>query len=206
MKEIRVVIVGDDPLARGGLAGILSSRPGLSVAGGLTLGDAVARSASALRPDVVVCDLGQDSEAARIALREIARTGVPVLAIFGPGGRSSDALAAGARGIVARNTDADTLDAAVRAVESGLVVMDEAAAGPFLRREERRAPDDPLTPRELEVLDLLAEGLSNKLIADRLRISEHTVKFHVNAILGKLGAETRTEAVVAAARLGLILL
>jgi DNA-binding NarL/FixJ family response regulator len=86
------------------------------------------------------------------------------------------------------------------------VVLDQAAAEPFFRREAPSTPVDPLTPRELEVLNLLAEGFSNKLIADRLRISEHTVKFHVNAILGKLGAETRTEAVVAAARLGLILL
>jgi DNA-binding NarL/FixJ family response regulator len=65
---------------------------------------------------------------------------------------------------------------------------------------------EPLTPRELEVLRLMAEGLPNKGIAQRLEISEHTVKFHVNAILGKLGVESRTEAVVRATRLGLILL
>jgi DNA-binding NarL/FixJ family response regulator len=72
----------------------------------------------------------------------------------------------------------------------------------------RAAPPEALalTPREAEVLSLMAEGLSNKLIADRLRISEHTAKFHVNAILNKLGAETRTEAVVLAARRGLLML
>jgi DNA-binding CsgD family transcriptional regulator len=79
-------------------------------------------------------------------------------------------------------------------------------------REIVRAPAtvadsvDPLTPRESEVLQLMAEGLPNKLIADRLGISEHTAKFHVNAILTKLGAQGRTEAVVRAARLGLIIL
>jgi two-component system, NarL family, nitrate/nitrite response regulator NarL len=72
----------------------------------------------------------------------------------------------------------------------------------------RATPGDALalTPREAEVLNLLAEGLSNKLVADRLKISEHTAKFHVNAILTKLGAETRTEAVVLAARRGLLML
>jgi two-component system, NarL family, nitrate/nitrite response regulator NarL len=72
----------------------------------------------------------------------------------------------------------------------------------------RAAPGDALllTPRETEVLNLMAEGLSNKLIADRLKISDHTAKFHVNAVLGKLGAETRTEAVVLAARRGLLML
>ena len=67
-------------------------------------------------------------------------------------------------------------------------------------------PAEPLTARELQVLRLLAEGLANKAIAQRLAISEHTVKFHVNAIMGKLGADSRTEAVVRASRLGLILL
>jgi DNA-binding NarL/FixJ family response regulator len=68
------------------------------------------------------------------------------------------------------------------------------------------APSDPLTPREQEVLQLLAEGLPNKVIAQRLTISEHTVKFHINAILGKLGAQSRTDAVVRATRSGLLLL
>ena len=85
--------------------------------------------------------------------------------------------------------------------------MNGAAAETLLR--PRAGPDalaEALTPRELEVLQLLAEGLSNKLIAARLGISEHTAKFHVNAILGKLGAQTRAEAVAQAARLGLLLL
>jgi two-component system, NarL family, nitrate/nitrite response regulator NarL len=77
-------------------------------------------------------------------------------------------------------------------------------------RARRTAPPpvllDPLTPRELEVLRLLSEGLSNKLIAARLGVSEHTAKFHLNAILGKLGAQSRTEAIVQAARLGLVAL
>jgi DNA-binding NarL/FixJ family response regulator len=99
-------------------------------------------------------------------------------------------------------------------VARGLVVLDEGIAAPLLRPQgggaaspaEPDAPVEPLTPREVEVLQLLAEGLSNKLLGSRLGISEHTAKFHVNAILGKLGAQGRTDAVVRAARMGLILL
>jgi DNA-binding NarL/FixJ family response regulator len=90
-------------------------------------------------------------------------------------------------------------------VASGLAVLDAAAAGELLRPAPA-APSEGLTPRELEVLALLAEGLSNKAIAGRLGISDHTAKFHVNAILGKLGAENRSEAIVRAARLGLVVL
>jgi DNA-binding NarL/FixJ family response regulator len=94
----------------------------------------------------------------------------------------------------------------VRAVANGIAVFEPG----FLRTlvASRTAPVDSLTltPREAEVLALIAEGLSNKLIADRLKISEHTAKFHVNALLTKLSAETRTEAVVLAARRGLLML
>jgi len=96
--------------------------------------------------------------------------------------------------------------AALRTVATGLGVFDPGLLRALLA--VRAAPQDsPLfTPREAEVLSLMAEGLSNKLIAERLKISDHTAKFHVNAILNKLDAETRTEAVVSAARRGLLML
>ncbi len=91
-----------------------------------------------------------------------------------------------------------------------LVVLDGSFAGDLLLSAQPEAsgdrPVEDLTPRELEVLQLLAEGLANKAIAQRLGVSDHTIKFHVNAILGKLGAQSRTEAVVRATRLGLIVL
>jgi DNA-binding NarL/FixJ family response regulator len=98
--------------------------------------------------------------------------------------------------------------AALQAAAQGLAVLDPAFASEVLPARERmgEAPIEELTPRELEVLQLLAEGLSNRAVARQLDISEHTVKFHVNAILGKLGAQSRTEAVVRATRLGMILL
>jgi two-component system, NarL family, nitrate/nitrite response regulator NarL len=109
-------------------------------------------------------------------------------------------------GVLSREIDGERLRAAVHAAASGLVVLDESTArGLAASRSPPLAPlEDVLTARELEVLELVAEGLSNKLVAARLGISEHTAKFHVNAILAKLGVQTRTEAVVRAARLGLV--
>jgi DNA-binding NarL/FixJ family response regulator len=94
------------------------------------------------------------------------------------------------------------------AAAQGLVVLDPSLSNPALLARDPSSPSlvEELTPRELQVLELLAEGLPNKVIARRLGISDHTVKFHVNAVLGKLGAQSRTEAVVRATRLGLILL
>jgi DNA-binding NarL/FixJ family response regulator len=93
-------------------------------------------------------------------------------------------------------------------VALGLASLDPALAAALIPPQDQAPtpPAEELTPRELEVLRLVAQGLPNKAIAQRLEISEHTVKFHVNAILGKLGVQSRTEAVVHATRLGLILL
>jgi DNA-binding NarL/FixJ family response regulator len=129
----------------------------------------------------------------------------------GEGGLAASAWQAGAQGVLARDATAGQLAAAVAAAVEGMVVWDQRLAGelrrgPGLSPDEQAGPVEELTAREQEVLQLLAEGLPNKAIARRLGISEHTVKFHVNAILGKLGARSRTEAVVLATRLGLVLL
>jgi DNA-binding NarL/FixJ family response regulator len=120
-------------------------------------------------------------------------------------GGAADALRAGARAVVARGAPADAVAAALTAAARGLSVLDPAVAAGFIRPPED-APAEGLTAREREVLGLLAEGLSNKGVAARLGISEHTAKFHVNAILSKLGAESRAAAIVRAARLGLVAL
>ena len=125
--------------------------------------------------------------------------------------------ATGARAILRRDADPGQVAAALRALLRGLGVVDGAFAAalarpvglPTLKPWDDRQTDpliEELTPRELAVLRLVAEGLPNKTIAVKLGISEHTVKFHVNAILGKLGVASRTEAVVRATRLGLIFL
>ena len=121
-------------------------------------------------------------------------------------GRRQPLLAAGARGLVLSNVDLPALLAALRALAQGLAVFDSE----FLTLVESSAPAptpltaEIMTTREMEVLNMLAEGLANKQIALRLNISEHTVKFHVNAIMTKLNVQSRTEAVVQATRRGLI--
>jgi DNA-binding CsgD family transcriptional regulator len=118
-------------------------------------------------------------------------------------------------GALQRDATGEEIVAAIAAVAGGLITLDRRLAGDLLTTPERsQAPtpgrladaEEPLTTRELEVLQLLAEGLPNKLIAAQLHISEHTAKFHVSAILLKLGAASRTEAVTLAARRGLLIL
>ena len=118
------------------------------------------------------------------------------------------ALAAGARGLLFRDAAPSPLLAALQAVARGLAVFEPALSPvrPTPRATTPTTTPEAPTPREREVLALRAEGLSNKAIADRLEISEHTAKFHVNAVLAKLGVQRRTEAVVRAARLGLVTL
>src|SRR5207249_1167480 len=104
-----------------------------------------------------------------------------------------------------RDADGPQLAAALQAVAAGLTAFDaEVGAAVLRRRASAEPPGEALTPREGEVLQLLSLGLSNKAIAARLGISDHTAKFHVNAILAKLGAGSRAEAIVRAARLGLV--
>lgn len=127
---------------------------------------------------------------------------MPLIALVEGERAAAEALGAGARAVLHRESDARILVAAIRAVAGGLLVL-----GPGYERVRPATPrgrSEPLTAREREVLALLGEARSNKEIAQRLGISEHTAKFHVNAVLAKLGAQRRTEAVVEAARLGLI--
>jgi DNA-binding NarL/FixJ family response regulator len=124
---------------------------------------------------------------------------------------SAEALRAGVRAVLPNDTSPDQLAAALQAVASGLVVLHPGnvhSAVPAASVAPRSLDElvEPLTPRESEVLQMLASGLGNKEIAAKLGISEHTVKFHVASILGKLGAASRTEAVSLGIRRGLVLL
>jgi two-component system nitrate/nitrite response regulator NarL len=201
-----VLLVGDDPLARGGLAYLLAGEPGIEV---VAQTDAVAAAAAVENgdPEVAVWDLGADPAGWLDRLGDLGDTGPPAVALLLDEEPAADALAAGARGLLFRDVEADRLAAALRALARGLLVFDDALLPALLRPRPAPQPQpEPLTPRELEVLQLIAQGLSNRRIAERLGISEHTAKFHVNAIVGKLGAQTRTDAAVRAARLGLVLL
>jgi DNA-binding NarL/FixJ family response regulator len=193
--------VADDPLARAGLAALLAERDACTVVGQVAGDRDLPRHVDLYRPDVLIWDLGWDPDPA--ALPDLNESGRPVVALLPDPAQAADAWTAGARGLLLRATNAAHLITAVTAAAQGLVALDPTLAGMLPLDRPRPAAVD-LTPREIEVLRLLAEGLSNKGIARQLAISEHTVKFHLNAILSKLHAQSRTEAVVHAIRLGLI--
>jgi two-component system nitrate/nitrite response regulator NarL len=196
---VRVVVVTDDPLLRRGLQSLLSeAEEEVSVV-------------EMREAEVALWDAGVDVVA---RLPDIARLDVPVVAVVGDPGQLQPALAAGARGVVLRDQVGPGIAAALAAVRSGLTVIDTALASALVPSNTNKPVAAParkggigeLTERERQVVSLLAEGLSNKLIADRLGISDHTAKFHVNGVMAKLGASTRTEAVVEAVRRGLVVL
>jgi NarL family two-component system response regulator YdfI len=159
-------------------------------------------------PDVLVLELGSETAEGLEQITE--RLALPATVLLSSDGRPErHLLELGVRAVLSSRTSAARLAAAIRAVAAGLVVLDDHAAGfgspsqPEPRGERERI--DALTPRETEVLQLLAEGLPNKEIAGTLEISEHTVKFHLAAIFGKLGAASRTEAVTIGIRRGLVM-
>jgi two-component system, NarL family, nitrate/nitrite response regulator NarL len=201
MEAPRAVIVGGDPLVRTGLAALLAGRSDVAVLAGLSPGDR--QAFATLRADVALLD-AQSTEPDE--LREIA-SALPVVALVTGEAQAAEALAAGSRAAVFRDAGADRIAAALVAAARGLVAV-EGALSSWLRPPAPPAASDvePLTPREAEVLALLAEGLANKSIAQRLGVSERTAKFHVESILGKLGAENRSEAIVIAARRGMVTL
>jgi len=203
---LRVVVVGEDPLARSGLAQLLSSRDDLVIAGQADAEEAAAlvRSTDA---EVVVWDMGPEALPDVEAVAAVAGgRGPAVVVLTEAEGAIPELLGAGVHAVLGREADAARVAAAAQAAAQGLLVLDERLSETVLRRRTAAALVEPLTPRETEVLALLGQGLSNRAIAERLAISEHTAKFHVNAILGKLGAQTRAEAVAQGVRLGLLLL
>jgi two-component system, NarL family, nitrate/nitrite response regulator NarL len=203
---LRVLILGSDPLARAGIAALLASERDLEVTGQISDGEDLPQALSSTRPDVLLWDLGPgDADASGLDPREIP---LPVLGSVADESLASGALDAGARGVLLRDAPPARLASALRSIASGLIVIDEPLARALLRLSGHASARsaERLTRREIEVLQLLGLGLPNREIAERLFISERTAKFHVNAILSKLGARSRTEAVVRAARAGLLAL
>lgn len=209
--DLRVTLIGEDPLARAGLAALLAGQEQCAVIDQLESTPAQLNLIEPDAQDVLLWDLGWDAESGLAALADLGEPGAPVLALA-PGDDAGEAARAawqaGAQGVLLRTVNLPMLLAGLRAVAAGLTVWDPALAEQILpdTRDAGDLPVDPLTPRETEVLQLLAQGLPNKEIARRLVVSDHTVKFHVNAILTKFQAQSRTEAVVRATRAGLVVL
>lgn len=191
---LRVGVLSADPLLGGALAAALRATPGVDA-----FALAAADEADQAGADVLLQDLGPAGGATT------GEAPVPVLVMAPDAGSAGRALAAGVGGAVRRTADAASLLPALEAVASGLLVVDHSWRS-LLATPAPVAADWPLSGREQEVLELMAEGLSNKEIGSRLFVSANTVRFHVRAILEKLGAASRTEAVVLGARTGLLLL
>jgi len=207
-ESLRILIIANNPLARVGLAALLAEQSGCIIAGQIAAeGDLIAL-AEDYAADAALWVWDVESETALTALSETQAAGLPIVALVVTIEFAVSVLNAGALGVLPQDSESDTILAALNAVTQGLLVVD-ASLRPALLRDSDGGSDSPteeLTPRESEVLQLLAQGLANKAIAAQLGISQHTVKFHVNAIMTKFGAQSRTEAVIRATRAGLVIL
>ncbi len=209
MDEISIFIVEDQTLMRQGLKTILDLEPGMKVTGEAQDGEDAIRQILTLRPDVVLMDIqlpklnGLEATEAICATWPEAK--VIILTTFGRDDYVFQGIRAGAMGFLLKDTPADTLLETIRRVQAGEPFIQPEIASRALR--ELLGPQarqiEPLTDREQQVLDLLAQGYSNREIAEQLFLTEGTVKNHVSNILGKLQAENRTQAADIARRYGL---
>jgi NarL family two-component system response regulator YdfI len=213
---IRVFIVAASPLARSGLQQLLAS-PEIEIVGSAVDLDSAAGllSEPEAEPDVIVVDASRESGVNVAGLSAASAdigADIPIVVLeSGDNAAAADLLRQGARAILPAGISPGELIAALRAVASGLIVLHQSTLGalPHAAVNTSRATEEfteALTKREREVLQMLAAGLGNKEIAAKLNISDHTAKFHVGSILGKLGAASRAEAVAMGIRRGLVLL
>ena len=214
---IRVAIAAADNIVRAGLESIVRTSPDLAVVGSSSDVATLAAVIEDYSPDVLLIELGlHDDEPVSEKLLALGVSppapAIVVLADDLNADWTTEALRLGVKALLPRSVTAEEIVPTVVAAAAGLVVLHPDVFDsllPVLPSTARTLPTLPvqaLTPREIEVLGMLAEGLGNKAIARRLNISEHTVKFHVSSIFTKLNASSRTEAVTLGARQGLIML
>lgn len=210
-EPVRLVVVDDHPVVRDGLIGLFGAQPGIEVIGEAANGDEAVAVVTRVEPDVVVMDLrmpGRSGVEATRDLRERSRTSprILVLTTYDTDQEIRSALQAGADGYLLKDAGRDELVRAVREVAAGRPVLTATALLALSGRgvEPATSEEASLSPRESAVLRLVAEGLTNRAIATRLRIGEATVKTHLLHVYGKLGVSDRASAVNAAWQRGLV--
>lgn len=209
-KPIRVMIVDDHAVVRSGLVAFLTVFDDLELAADVGSGEQAVELCAEIAPDVVLMDLvmpGMDGAAATQAIREkCPHIQVIALTSFKEQELVQAALQAGAIGYLLKNVSAEELATAIRSAYAGRPTLAPEAAQALIQASKQKAAPVryDLTERELDVLALMVEGISNPEIADRLVVSRSTVKFHVSSILSKLGVSSRTEAVALAFQQGLL--
>jgi DNA-binding NarL/FixJ family response regulator len=212
MKSLKVVIADDHAVVRTGLSALLSSMEGIEVAGVARDGREAVDRVLDCRPDVAIIDLSMPQLDGLGAIRELKRlvpnTAVLVLTMFDDDESVFEAMQAGARGYVLKGAEQEEIERALRAVVAGELILGPGAANRALAFFSSR-PAQPgqqfpeLTPREREILDALATGLSNSAIARRLGIATKTVANNISSIFSKLQVTDRTQAVIRARDAGL---
>jgi NarL family two-component system response regulator YdfI len=208
-RVVRVAIAAASDVECARLEALLAADTDLRVVGSVVASSALADLVARVDPDVLLFDLG--SEVAETLEHIAERVRLPATILLTLDTHSMrHLLDLGVRAVLPNHDDGARLIAAIKAVAAGLIVLDEDVAHIPSMSEGKAANEleriDALTPRETELLQMLAEGLPNKEIAKALGISEHTVKFHLSSIFGKLGAMSRTEAVAIGIRRGLVML
>jgi two-component system, NarL family, response regulator YdfI len=213
---IRVMVVAASPVVRAGLTAMLTTNPKLTIVGSVSNLDSLSKEVVQLQPDVVLLDLSGNPQTLvweKLLLIQEEQYPSAIIVIVDVDRIDLEAwLRSGIRAILPDTSTESEIVAAVEAVAFGLVVLHPEVIELIslkqsnLHQKGLQNPVQALTPREIEVLEMLGSGLANKAIATALNISDHTVKFHVSSIFQKLGVSTRTEAVAVGVRLGLILL
>ncbi|HTP08854.1 MAG TPA: response regulator transcription factor [Anaerolineae bacterium] len=209
---IRLFIADDHPVVRDGLRAMLSTQPDFQVVGEAANGAEAVQLTARLEPDVILLDLEMPDLDGVSALTEIRardpQARVIIVTAYDTDERIVQAVVAGARGYLLKGAPREEIFRAIRVVHEGGSLLQPIVASKLMQHVSQQASQpveiDDLTPREREVLCLLAEGKSNKQIADDLVIAERTTKFHVSSILAKLGARNRTEAAKIATQRGLV--
>ncbi|MBA2454769.1 MAG: response regulator transcription factor [Chloroflexia bacterium] len=207
-QTITVLIADDHTLFREGVASLLERNSDIALTGEAATGEEAVRLAGELLPDIVLMDLKMPGmggiESTRTIVGRNPHIGVIMLTMYEDDESVFSALKAGARGYVLKDADRGALLRAIRAVARGEALLGPSIAQRLLEQFNPPAPFDELTPRELDVLRLIAQGLRNREIAERLFISEKTVGNHISNIFSKLQVADRSQAILRAFRGGLV--